>query len=184
MEQRSGGPGTTFRRPWNNIPAALERNFVAVYGQNPPRFSHNAVTYEQNAVRYKHYAAPFAHKPPLFYLSHSGGLGTTTRAYAMIVISTFLLALLALLAPTCLCAGCKRCKKCKLFSVFNNHSTQKKTTNPFSTHNNRAHLLFLAPRPLPLTLHLLKQAELAKLELFNSTFSSSASHLEFRSLGV
>ena len=54
----------------------------------------------QNAVRYEENAVPFAHKPPLFYLSHSGGTWDyNARAYAMIVILTFLLALLALLAP-------------------------------------------------------------------------------------
>ena len=57
-----------------------------------------------------------------------------TRAYAMIVILTFLLALLALLAPSAEAGGCKRCKKCNMFPVYNNHGTQKKATIPFSTH--------------------------------------------------
>ena len=53
----------------------------------------------------------------------AGGLqGYNARAYAMIVIYTFLLALLAPLAPNGTCAGCKRCKKCKLFPVINNYN--------------------------------------------------------------
>ena len=67
------------------------------------RYEQNAATFRQNAVRYEQNAVTFGHKPSLFYLSHSG---VTTRARAIIVISTFLLALLALLAPNSLLAGC------------------------------------------------------------------------------
>ena len=76
---------------------------AATFRQNAVRYDQNAAAFRQNAVRYEQNAVTFGHKPSLFYLSHSG---VTTRARAINVISTFLLALLALLAPNSLLAGC------------------------------------------------------------------------------
>ena len=119
LEQRSGGFGTMFRRPWNEISWRFTDKTRHGFPITQRLLGKTQCVMNKTLCLLlisRHFSICLI----------AGGLGTTTRAYAMIVISTFLLALLAPLAPSTEAGGCKRCKKCNMFPVYNNHSTQKK----------------------------------------------------------